>query len=77
MLQPNDLDPGQAELAVAPGARSAMVYVLAEDGAGSAARRGCCAGASVEGVDLLAWRDGDEACLWSDRGELRFRPATS
>ena len=31
---------------------------------------------SVEGVDLLAWMEGDEACLWSDRGELRFAPGT-
>ena len=33
VLQPNDPDPESADLAVAPGARSAMVYVLAEDGA--------------------------------------------
>ena len=45
--------------------------------AGSACARGCCAGcARVEGVDLLAWMEGDEACLWSDRGELRFAPGT-
>ena len=39
--------------------------------------RGCCARLrSVEGVDVLAWMEGDEACLWSDRGELRFAPGT-
>jgi hypothetical protein len=78
VLQPNDPDPESADLAVAPGARSAMVYALGEDGA----RQRLCARVlrrlrSVEGVDLLAWMEGDEACLWSHRGELRFAPGTS
>jgi hypothetical protein len=31
---------------------------------------------AVEGVDVLAWLEGDEACVWTDRGELRFAPGT-
>ena len=31
----------------------------------------------LEGAELLAWRDGDEACVWTERGELRFRPAAA
>ena len=77
VLQPNDPDPESADLAVAPGARSAMVYALAEDGARERLRaRVLRRLRSVEGVDLLAWMEGGEACLWSDRGELRFTPGT-
>ena len=25
-------------------------------------------------MDVLAWMEGDEACVWTDRGELRFAP---
>jgi len=34
----------------------------------------------VEGVEVIAWRDhtrDGEACIWTERGELRFRPGTS
>ena len=79
VLQPNDPDPEAAELAVAPGARSAMVYVLGEDGAArSACAAGCCARLrAVEGVDVLAWMEGDEACVWtrSRRAAVRARDA--
>jgi len=75
VLHPNDPDPAGADLAVAPGARSAMVYVLPEDGAHERLRgRVLRRLRSLEGVDVLAWMDGDEACLWTDRGELRFAP---
>jgi hypothetical protein len=75
VLQPNDPDPEAADLAVAPGARSGMLYALAEDGARERLRtRVLRRLRSVEGIDVLAWLDGAEACLWSDRGELRFAP---
>jgi hypothetical protein len=75
VLQPNDPDPGHADLAVSPGARSAMVYALSEDGARERLRgRVLRRLRAVEGVDVLAWIDGDEACLWTDRGDLRFTP---
>ena len=78
VLQPNDPVPDAAELAVSPGARSAMVYALAQDGGhGRRLRRRVLRRLrSVEGVDLLAWREDGEACLWSDRGELRFAPGS-
>ncbi|MGH2979333.1 MAG: alkaline phosphatase family protein [Solirubrobacterales bacterium] len=75
VLQPNDPDPASADVAVSPGARSAMVYALADSGARERLRgRVLRRLRSIEGVDLLAWLQGDEACLWSDRGELRFAP---
>src|SRR5688500_4477959 len=67
--------PEDAEIAVCPSARSAMVYVLdpgrraplAEELAGE-----LCA---VEGVDLVARLAGEEAAVRSARGgELRFAP---
>ena len=69
------VDPAEAELAVCPGARSAMVYVLARGrSAGRHASRCSTGCATLEGVEVLAWRDGEEACVWTERGELRFRP---
>ena len=75
VLQPNDPDPAGADLAVAPGARSAMVYALARDGARERLRgRVLRRLRSIEPVDVMAWLDGGEAAVWSDRGELRFAP---
>jgi hypothetical protein len=77
VLHPNDPEPGGADLAVCPGARSAMVYALADGGARDRLRgRVLRKLRSLEGVDVLAWMEGDEACVWSDRGELRFAPGT-
>ena len=77
VLQPNDADPGNADLAVAPGARSAMVYALADDDArGRLRSRVLRRLRSVEPVDVMAWLDNGEACVWSDRGELRFAPGS-
>jgi hypothetical protein len=77
VLLPNDPDPLAAELAVCPGARAAMVYLLEEgDDAerrrtlGQVIERTC----AVEGVEVVAWRDGDEACVRAPAGELRFAP---
>ena len=78
ILQPNDPAPDEAELAVAPGARSAMVYCLDEEHfTVKAFERLLRRLRAVEGAELLAWRDErreGEACVWSERGELRFRP---
>lgn len=74
VLQPNDPAPETADLAVSPGARSAMVYALAADEDRRHRLRGRVLRRlrAVEGVDVLAWMEGEEACLWSERGELRF-----
>ena len=75
VLQPNDPDPEAADLAVCPGGRSAMVYALAEDGARERLRgRVLRRLRRVEGIDVLAWMEDGNACLWTDRGELRFAP---
>ena len=75
VLQPNDPDAGDAQLAVAPGARSAMVYVLdEEERAPRAFRRLLKHLQQVEGAEVLAWKEDDQACVWSQRGELRFAP---
>ncbi len=73
MLLPNDLDPSEAELAVCPGARSAMVYVLRDEDRVDALHGQVLARLrELEGVELMAWREDGEACVWTERGELRF-----
>ena len=74
VLLPNDLDPAEAELAVCPGARSAMVYVLRDEDRATLTARVLARLRELEGVELLAWREGDQACVWTERGELRFCP---
>jgi predicted AlkP superfamily pyrophosphatase or phosphodiesterase len=74
VLLPADADPGVAEIAVSPGARSAMVYVIdperrAELGPSLARHL-----RKVEGLDLIVRLEGGEASVWSERGELRFAP---
>jgi len=69
-----DGDPRDADIAVCPSARSAMVYVL-DPGQGDEApgiARDLC---QVEGVDLVARLADGEAVVQSSRGpELRFQP---
>jgi hypothetical protein len=78
VLRPNDPRPDLAELAVCPGGRSGMVYVLGDE-----ERRAeflpAVAGRvqSVEGVDIAAWKEDGAAHVWSRRGELRFAPGTA
>jgi hypothetical protein len=78
VLQPNDLEPEGAELAVCPGARSAMIYLLGDTGdRNRRLERVVARLAAVDGVELLAWRRGEEACVASDHGELRFAPGAA
>jgi Type I phosphodiesterase / nucleotide pyrophosphatase len=74
VLEPSDPAPEEAELAVCPAARSAMVYVL--DRAVRTELIGRVVGdlRGVEGLDLIAHRGDGEAVVWSERGELRFAP---
>ena len=74
VLLPNDVDPAAAELAVCPGARSAMVYVLAEDDRPAVTQKVLARLRTLDGVEVLAWHEGEEACVWTERGDLRFRP---
>jgi hypothetical protein len=75
-LQPSDSRPENAEIAVCPAQRSAMIYLL---GDGHARLEEIVATArSIAGVDLVMWRedsfDGRLAVLAGERGELRFAP---
>jgi Type I phosphodiesterase / nucleotide pyrophosphatase len=74
VLGPNE-SADRAQLAVSPIARAGAVYVLADG------RRRARIHAEVrerlqrlEGVELCAWLDGDEAVVTRDGHELRFRP---
>jgi hypothetical protein len=78
VLRPNDLRPEAAELAVSPGGRSGMVYVLGEEERraellAAVARRV----PSIDGVDIAAWKEDGAVHVWSGRGELRFAPGGS
>ncbi len=74
ILQPSGAQAQHAELALCPAQRSAMVYVLLEEGREAAVPRVVATARAIEGVDLVMWRDGDEAAIAGERGELRFRP---
>jgi predicted AlkP superfamily pyrophosphatase or phosphodiesterase len=66
-----------AEVALSPGQRAAMVYVLDEERGDEVLTRSIEAVAQLEGVDLLLWLDRPdkaEAVVSSGRGELRFAP---
>jgi hypothetical protein len=77
VLKPGDPDPASAEVAVSPGGRSAMVYLLGDE-EHRARRIGDVLERvkSVDGSDLVAWKQNGEACVWSSRGELRFTPGS-
>jgi hypothetical protein len=75
VLAPVDAVPDEAELAVCPAARAAMVYVLDERERARLLPEVVADLRSTEGVDLVIQRDRREAVVWSERGELRFRPA--
>ena len=74
VLTPSDPAPEEAELAVCPAARSAMVYVLDQENEDSLAESVADDLRDVEGLDLVVRRVGPEAAVWSTRGELRFAP---
>jgi hypothetical protein len=74
VLLPSDPAPVEAELAVCPSARSAMVYVLDEARRAELVRAAVGTLGATEGVDLVAVREDGEAVVRSDRGTLRFAP---
>jgi predicted AlkP superfamily pyrophosphatase or phosphodiesterase len=66
-----------AEVALSPGQRSAMVYVLDEDQRDEVTAKAIAAVEGVDGIDLVLWLGGEareEAVVLSGRGELRFAP---
>ena len=77
VLQPNDPAPDDAQIAVAPGARSAMIYALdPERFPKKSFDRLQRRLRAIDAVEVLAWKDGDQACVWTERGELRFQPGS-
>jgi predicted AlkP superfamily pyrophosphatase or phosphodiesterase len=73
VLMPGE-EPGDAEIAVCPSQRSAQVYVLDPERRDELVPRLVRDLRSVPGLDAIARRDGDEATVWTPRGELRFAP---
>jgi predicted AlkP superfamily pyrophosphatase or phosphodiesterase len=75
VLRPNHPRPQDAELAVCPGGRSGMIYFLRGPDEPERSRpRVLRRLQDVEGVDIVAWKENDEAHALSERGELRFAP---
>jgi Type I phosphodiesterase / nucleotide pyrophosphatase len=65
----------EAELALCPNQRAAMVYGLVEEARGSIVPRVVTHAADIPGVDVIAWREGDRGVIASpERGTLRFAP---
>jgi hypothetical protein len=65
----------EAEIALCPNQRAAMVYALVPEGRASVLPRIVEQAAGIDGVDVVAWReDGRATVLAPDRGELRFAP---
>jgi hypothetical protein len=75
VLMPGDAAPTEADIAVCPAARSAMVYVLDASRREELVERVVGDLREVEGVDLLVTREDGGARVWSARGELWFGPA--
>jgi hypothetical protein len=74
VLMPEDLAPQDAELAVCPGQRFAMLYALDDERRAELVAGAVSIAAGLDGVDLVLWREGDEGVIRSPRGELRFAP---
>jgi hypothetical protein len=74
VLTPSDPAPTEAELAVSPAARSAMVYALDEGRRDELVAGAVATLRGLDGVDLVATRENGEAVVHSPRGEVRFAP---
>jgi hypothetical protein len=62
-----------AELALCPNQRAAMVYGLVQDARATVIPRVVETASAIDGVDVLAWREGDQGVIRGvGRGELRF-----
>ena len=74
VLLPLDPRPEEAELAVCPAQRSAMLYALDGERRDELVAGAIATAEGLEGVDLVLWREGDVGVIRSPRGELRFAP---
>jgi hypothetical protein len=69
-----DVPAQRAEIAVCPSQRAASVYVLDPEMRGRLMPRIARDLRRVDGLDVIAHLDEDEAVAWTPRGELRFAP---
>jgi hypothetical protein len=74
VLDPADVAPADAQIAVCPAARSGMVYALEPESRERTVPRIAGDLHGIEGVDLVVHRADGQAVVWSARGELRFAP---
>lgn len=74
VLEPVDLEPESAQLAVCPASRSAQVYVLEDGDRESVAAQVAGDLEGVAGVDVVARLEGGRAVVWTPRGQLTFAP---
>ena len=71
---PTDLrPPGEAEIALCPNSRAAMIYALEPRILAATIDRARC----LDGVEHVIWRDGAEAVIAGNGGELRFAPGAA
>jgi Type I phosphodiesterase / nucleotide pyrophosphatase len=64
----------EPEIAICPAQRSAMLYVLGDEDREELMPRLIETAESLDGVDLVIHRAGDEVAVRTPRGELRFQP---
>jgi hypothetical protein len=75
LLGPTGAGHEDAEIAVCPAQRSAMVYALLPEGRDALVPELVRAGREIEGVDLVMWRPAPrEGAILGAAGELRFAP---
>jgi hypothetical protein len=72
LLRPEAVTDEGADIAICPSQRSGQVYVLDPGRRDELAPKIGRELNEVEGVDVVMWREGDEAVVLSERGELRF-----
>ncbi|HXS45785.1 MAG TPA: alkaline phosphatase family protein [Solirubrobacteraceae bacterium] len=75
LLAPSGARGDEAEIALCPAQRSAMVYTLVPEGRAALLPRVVAAARGLEGVDLVLWRPAPrEGAIAGGAGELRFAP---
>ncbi|MGZ6642617.1 MAG: alkaline phosphatase family protein [Solirubrobacteraceae bacterium] len=75
VLAPSGNRASDAEIALCPSQRSAMVYALVPEGRDALVPRLVSTSRAIDGVDLVMWRPASrEGAIVGERGELRFAP---
>jgi type I phosphodiesterase/nucleotide pyrophosphatase len=75
VLPPSGAGADEAEIALCPSQRSAMIYALLDEGRPVLVPRLVETARALEGVDLVMWRPAPrEGAIAGARGELRFAP---